>query len=784
MTYPNESIKSSHGRLLSSRLLAGAVALALPCLWFTTGSRAAAQAMGPEVLEKTKHATVMVLTAYSKNEEGDTDYGSGSGFFVNATGLAITNNHVVDPGHGKPPDEKFQLKNELGRLVWTVVADSGTSDEKEYRSDVLYQNEKADIAILQVRDDDGEMLETPDYLKFYPTTDVTEDLKAWCLGYPGGDSRKGSEGEHAHVAVTAGNIVGLPRTPSGRVTMIWTDVLANQGNSGGPFVDAHGRLVGVLTLGSQSEARTNDTMLVPGDLVREMIRTAFERGKVAANVDIEPFYDLFVNGDRIWEIPAYARQEDQDCVILSTGSRICGSTADSTITWPSPLGDIEVPTSAMAYVLFSEGEDYAMAFVDGGDRFLVDYDARFRFAPPSADPVEIRLDDLAVVAFRKPADKPKPPEKPAYVITGDNYRLSLLDVSGKVPFKTALADFPVAAADFVAVSDEDGERVLHTRSGSRMLGSFGEHEVEAKLAWTGTPIKFTFAELENVRIKTVNYSRRVAAGEMPLAETLKDSDPRVVVIAELVDANDIPAAAGRLEAIMKSDAYRDMAKETQEQLQAMQGEFLMRSGKFNDAGEVFRRLRRARDDRVMWHARSRLAMLDRYSEGRYESGAISEPDVFRQAGRALAEEYTREGKRKVEELERIDVLSPTGSANLSRSDYRKALKRAEEAEEQLLIANRLTRGVTEELVVRLWRAEAGLHRGEIVRLNQEQGEVKEQERDDSRRRSEARRRQFEQKLERIARNIEEAQQALVEIQIKMRSAGFIIDDPDRDVVDD
>jgi len=68
-----------------------------------------------DVLARAKNASVMVLLAHSKSAEADTPLGSGSGYFVNSTGLAVTNNHVADPGHGKSPDEKFKLKEELGR---------------------------------------------------------------------------------------------------------------------------------------------------------------------------------------------------------------------------------------------------------------------------------------------------------------------------------------------------------------------------------------------------------------------------------------------------------------------------------------------------------------------------------------------------------------------------------------------------------------------------------------------------------------------------------------------
>ena len=100
----------------------------------------------------------MVFTAESKRKKADTPLGSGSGYFINSTGLMITNNHVVDPVHGRSPREKHMWHYKHGRLAWEIITDSGTDDEKKWDAMVLYQNESDDQAILQVHDEDGEKL--------------------------------------------------------------------------------------------------------------------------------------------------------------------------------------------------------------------------------------------------------------------------------------------------------------------------------------------------------------------------------------------------------------------------------------------------------------------------------------------------------------------------------------------------------------------------------------------------------------------------------------------------
>lgn len=739
---------------------------------FSGGAPARAQSPTSEVMESAKRAAVMVRTSSSRSRDGDTLEGTGSGFFVNSTGLCITNNHVVDLGHHKTEAEKLEIKSRVNRLVWTVVTESGTPDEEELRADVLYQNEQADLAVLQVKDSDGELLETPDFLRLRPTRDVKPNLKAWCLGFPGGDARR-SDKDFPPVAITVGNIVGLPRSPSGRITMIETDVLANPGNSGGPFIDVSGRLIGVLTLGWQTEARTNTTFLIPGDLVRDMIVTAFRRGKVDSGVDLEPFYDFFVGSDRLWSLPQFPRRDDSDCVTLDGGSRICGSVSGDTITWPTPLGDIEVPTSAMAYLLITDGE--GMAFLDGGDRFRVDPDTtRVLFAQEGAEPVELDFDEVVRLSFRRPAIAPAVPDETAFVIGGADFHVSLLGVSGDVRFETALgttSNLPVRRVE--RIETVDSETVLHLTNGSRMAVDFKEHELKGRLAWSGKPITFSFEHVDEAAIDRVNFGELQDSREIDLATSLATSDPRLVRIAKLLDAGDTQAAGPLLEKLTDKKALQAMPAEKRDEVRFLHGEYLLRSGRFAEAVDAFQELRRAKVDSVLWHSRARLALLDRYKDGRYENAPINEADVLERASRALAADLRRESSHA---LDGIGNSHPE-----SRSEYLKLVRTAKKIEEQLLVANRLTAGKSDEFLVRLWRVTARLHAREARRLQQQRDEIQEQRGRNGprgRKMTESQRRRIDQKITQIERDIDTARNNFIALRVKISEAGFIIDDPD------
>jgi S1-C subfamily serine protease len=747
--------------------------LALALLLATNQAPTSGDPMDEDTLTFARKAAVMVRTSSSKSREGDTLFGTGSGFFVNSTGLCISNNHVVDPGHQKPEAEKFRLKNSLNRLVWTIVTGSGTEDEQEWKADVLYQNERADIAVMQVKDEDGEFLSTPDYLRFVPTSEIKEKMTAWCLGFPGGDRRKNDQ-EFPPIAVTSGNIVALPRTASGRITMIETDVLANQGNSGGPFVSTDGRLIGVLTLGSQTEGRTNTTMLVPGDLVQEMILTAFRREKISRTVDLRPFYDLFTLKDGTWSLPQYERSELLDCITLENGSRICGKVSDNQ-AWSSVVGDISIPSDKMAYVV-SDDFDNAMVFVEGGDRFTVERTSTsIKFSPEGGSVVEVPLSDIAWIGYRLPPSPPPVPEGQVYTIGSDTFRLSILDLSGNVKFKesTLGATMTVPAKDIRKIETIDGDQVIYTASGSRMTGQFLTHKIEGELAWSGTPIQLTYEDIESATVRFVNYSEAARPSEINLVKSLDTTDPRLIRIAKNLDSNDVDSTGPLLTTLFSDATFKTLSSEKQEQARFLRGEYLLRTGKHDESIEMFRRLRRARKEPVMWHARARLKMLETYSDEQFGDKSISDPEVFSRAAHALAASMQNEAVMALDGIERGD---PQG-----RGDYNRLIKRAKDTEETLQITNRLTGGASDEYLVRLWRVTGTLHGGEIRRLQEQQRELEEslsRPGAGGRPLSDYQRRQIQKKIDGIDRHIERAQEAIQEVQRKIQAAGFIIDDPD------
>ena len=142
--------------------------------------------------------------------------GAGSGLIIASDGLIITNSHVI-----------------AGASHITVTS----ADGQKAAARVLGDDPHTDIAVIRT----DEALAAP-ALQFFDSRKLRPGQMAIALGNP-----LGFEG-----TVTAGIVSALGRTlrsGTGRLIddVIQTDAALNPGNSGGPLVDARGRVIGINT---------------------------------------------------------------------------------------------------------------------------------------------------------------------------------------------------------------------------------------------------------------------------------------------------------------------------------------------------------------------------------------------------------------------------------------------------------------------------------------------------------------------------------------------------------
>ena len=175
--------------------------------------------------------------------EGDS--GLGSGFFINNTGLIVTNMHVVAGG-----DKEF-----------TISGDDGLKDQGK----VIYVDSKLDFALIQA-DNIKNSKPLPLCFSKYPRPGQNVIALGSPLGLAG--------------TVTRG-IVSAVRQPSSDledvvpyyVTLIQTDAAISPGNSGGPLVNSSGEVVGVNTWslpGDEGRAQNLNFAISIVDILRSL----------------------------------------------------------------------------------------------------------------------------------------------------------------------------------------------------------------------------------------------------------------------------------------------------------------------------------------------------------------------------------------------------------------------------------------------------------------------------------------------------------------------------------
>jgi serine protease Do len=219
--------RSRRGLALAGAALTATSALALTgCMSFTVspgqGASGGAGGAGGVGFDDIQTATIQIEavgTFVSPEMGGYEAAGRGSGFLISEDGLAVTNNHVV-VGAGT-------LK------VWRGGDTSETLNAK-----VLGSSECLDLAVIQLQEDDYP------YFSWHEG-DITTATDVYAAGFPLGDPEFTMTRGIVSKADTA---VDTPWASLDHV--IEHDARIRGGNSGGPLVDADGRLIGVNYAGN------------------------------------------------------------------------------------------------------------------------------------------------------------------------------------------------------------------------------------------------------------------------------------------------------------------------------------------------------------------------------------------------------------------------------------------------------------------------------------------------------------------------------------------------------
>ena len=193
--------------------------------------------------------------------------GRGSGFIIDPSGIAVTNNHVVTGS--------ALLK------VWV-----GGNKDKVYNARVLGASECSDLAVIKIDGSDFPYLE-------WHTGAPKVGLEVYAAGYPLGDPEftltKGIVSKEKANGNTNWASVG---------SVIEHDARINPGNSGGPLVDKDGKIVGINYAGNSSNQQYFAIARAEADLVLNDLKSGNDVNSIGVNGQVIVAQDQSISG--IW----------------------------------------------------------------------------------------------------------------------------------------------------------------------------------------------------------------------------------------------------------------------------------------------------------------------------------------------------------------------------------------------------------------------------------------------------------------------------------------------------
>jgi len=232
--------------------------------------RLADGAFDPSVVyEREAAGVVTVISLFEGEREGDRPSGSeglGSGFVIAPDGRIATNAHVVTNGSGDDV-----------RAAETVYVQF--ADGNQVPAEIVGTDLNADIALIKV--DPAGLTLRP--LPLGTSRGLTVGAPVAAIGSPFGEPQSLSVGVISGVnrtidSLNSGGGVGGSFAIGGAIQ---TDAAINHGNSGGPLVDANGRVIGVnaqiQTTGGGGEGVG---FAIPVDTVRRSLDQLAEKGSV------------------------------------------------------------------------------------------------------------------------------------------------------------------------------------------------------------------------------------------------------------------------------------------------------------------------------------------------------------------------------------------------------------------------------------------------------------------------------------------------------------------------
>ncbi len=255
------------------------------------GSAHPAQALDKPTRQQVLRASVKLMTPFDADPNGGSLC---SGTMLNQEGYILSNFHCVGYVKSGQRDRELEalglqqgdLYNKKGLSIIAITNDPRQLPVPTYVAQVKAADPVLDISVLKIVAYYNSKQKLPATLPVVSLpladSDTVETLdEVFVIGYPGiaGDT----------VTATEGKISGfLDEDGDNQFDWFKTDVLVNQGNSGGSAVNDQGELVGIPTARLQDKSGNVIYLVRPTNMAVPYINQAMQAGGSAADVGTAP----------------------------------------------------------------------------------------------------------------------------------------------------------------------------------------------------------------------------------------------------------------------------------------------------------------------------------------------------------------------------------------------------------------------------------------------------------------------------------------------------------------
>lgn len=255
------------------------------------GSTNPAQALDKPTRQQVLRASVKLMTPFDADPNGGSLC---SGTMLNQQGYILSNFHCVGYVKSGGRDRELEslglrpgdLYNKKGLSVIAITNDPRQLPVPTYIAQVLAADPVLDISVLKIVAYYNSKQKLPATLPVVSMpladSDTVETLdEVFVIGYPGiaGDT----------VTATEGKISGfLDEDGDNQFDWFKTDVLVNQGNSGGSAVNDQGELIGIPTARLQDKSGNVIYLIRPTNMAVPYIKQAMQAGNSGGNVSQAP----------------------------------------------------------------------------------------------------------------------------------------------------------------------------------------------------------------------------------------------------------------------------------------------------------------------------------------------------------------------------------------------------------------------------------------------------------------------------------------------------------------